>query len=108
MLLVAITFLVSLVMTNDASLLILMPITVEMGMISRKNLLNTVIMQIIAANVGSMLAPFGNPQNIIIFLRYYRLLYILSRDITCICSINPSSFYIYILFYKIRKIKNKL
>jgi len=77
-LLVAITFLVSLVMTNDASLLILIPITVEMGMISRKNLLNTVIMQIIAANVGSMLAPFGNPQNIIIFLRYHRLLYILS------------------------------
>jgi Na+/H+ antiporter NhaD/arsenite permease-like protein len=70
--LVAITFLVSIAMTNDASLLILIPITVEIGIISRKSLLNTIIMQIIAANVGSMLAPFGNPQNIIIFLRYHQ------------------------------------
>lgn len=72
LLLVAITFFVSIVITNDASLLILIPITVEIGIISRKSLLNTVIMQIIAANVGSMLAPFGNPQNIIIFLRYHQ------------------------------------
>ncbi len=71
LLLVAITFLVSIAMTNDASLLILIPITVEIGIISRKSLLNTIIMQIIAANVGSMLTPFGNPQNIIIFLRYH-------------------------------------
>lgn len=69
-LMVTITFLVSAIMTNDASLLILIPITVEIGAMSRKSFLNTIIMQIIAANVGSMITPFGNPQNIIIFLRY--------------------------------------
>jgi Na+/H+ antiporter NhaD/arsenite permease-like protein len=72
LLLVAITLLVSTAMTNDASLLILIPITVEIGIISRKSLLNTIIMQVIAANVGSMLTPFGNPQNIIMFLRYHQ------------------------------------
>ncbi len=67
---VAFTALVSMFITNDASLIVLVPLTVSMGRISGKPVTRIVILQAIAANVGSMLMPFGNPQNIIIFKEY--------------------------------------
>ncbi len=54
-------------LTNDVSLLVLIPITVAIGKFTGKNLDDVIIFQAIAANVGSMLMPFGNPQNIIMY-----------------------------------------
>lgn len=64
---VLLTSFVAMFLTNDVSLLILIPITLAIGKFSGKNLDNVIIFQAIAANVGSMLMPFGNPQNIILF-----------------------------------------
>ncbi len=57
-------------LTNDVSLLVLIPITIAIGKFTGKNLDDVIIFQAIAANVGSMLMPFGNPQNIIMYRLY--------------------------------------
>ncbi|MGC8654958.1 MAG: SLC13 family permease [Thermoplasmata archaeon] len=64
---VLLTSFLAMVLTNDVTLLILIPLTVSIGKFTKKNVENIIIIQAIAANVGSMLTPFGNPQNIIIF-----------------------------------------
>ncbi|MCW1292945.1 MAG: SLC13 family permease [Candidatus Parvarchaeota archaeon] len=69
---ILLTLLLSMFITNDASLIVLVPLTLSIGKLSGNNMSKTVILEAIAANVGSTLTPFGNPQNIIIF-KYYRL-----------------------------------
>ena len=69
---IALTVIVSMFITNDASLIVLVPLTMSIGRISGSDVRGTVVLQAIGANVGSMLTPFGNPQNIIMF-RHYRL-----------------------------------
>jgi Na+/H+ antiporter NhaD/arsenite permease-like protein len=64
---ILLTSFLAMFLTNDVSLLILIPITIAIGKFSGQNLDDVIIFQAIAANVGSMLMPFGNPQNIIIF-----------------------------------------
>lgn len=64
------TVLVSMLMTNDASLIVLIPLTVSIGKLSGRGIGGMVVLQAIGANVGSMLTPFGNPQNIIMFRHY--------------------------------------
>ncbi len=67
---ILLTTVMAMFLTNDVSLLILIPITVAIGRFAKKNLDDVIIFQAIAANVGSMLTPFGNPQNIIMFRLY--------------------------------------
>jgi Na+/H+ antiporter NhaD/arsenite permease-like protein len=64
------TVLLSMFITNDASLIVLIPLTMSIGKISGEDIKNIIVLQAIGANVGSMLTPFGNPQNIIIFREY--------------------------------------
>ncbi len=64
---ILLTSFLAMVLTNDVTLLILIPLTISIGKFTKKNVENIIIIQAIAANVGSMLTPFGNPQNIIIF-----------------------------------------
>ncbi len=67
---VLLTSTMAMFLTNDVSLLVLIPITVAIGGFAGKNLDDVIIIQAIAANVGSMLMPFGNPQNIILYRIY--------------------------------------
>ncbi|MCL4371752.1 SLC13 family permease [Candidatus Marsarchaeota archaeon] len=67
---VIVTVVLSMFITNDASLIVLVPLTVSMGRLSGRNLSGIIVLQAISANVGSMLTPFGNPQNIIMFRHY--------------------------------------
>ncbi len=64
---IMLTVFLAMILTNDVTLLILIPLTVSIGKFTHKNVEDIIILQAIAANVGSMLTPFGNPQNIIIF-----------------------------------------
>ncbi len=64
---VILTLALSMFLTNDVALLVLVPITVAIGKFSKEDVDDVIIFQAIAANVGSMLMPFGNPQNIIIY-----------------------------------------
>ncbi len=67
---VMLTVLISMFITNDASLIVLVPLTVSIGRMAGKSLYSTVVLEAIGANVGSSLTPFGNPQNIIMFRSY--------------------------------------
>ncbi len=64
--LVGATFFLSMVVTNDVALVAFVPLALaalrEAGLVRR--LAFTIVCMTIAANVGSMLTPIGNPQNI--------------------------------------------
>ncbi len=62
------TFFLSMFITNDVALLVLVPLTLCLE-IEKKALL--VILEALAANAGSALTPFGNPQNLFIYWYYH-------------------------------------
>ena len=64
--LVALCFFSSMLITNDVALLTFVPFAVVvLGMAKReKELVWVVVLQAVAANLGSMLTPVGNPQNL--------------------------------------------
>ena len=67
-LLVGLCFFGSMVITNDVSLLTFVPFTFSvlsgLGAPGRRLAVPVVCMQTVAANLGSMLTPIGNPQNL--------------------------------------------
>jgi len=65
--LVLTTYLLSMLVTNDIALLVMVPLTLALD-VDRKDLL--VILEALAANAGSALTPFGNPQNLFIYWFY--------------------------------------
>lgn len=66
------SFFASMVITNDIALITLVPLTLIISSKSNMNVLVTVVLQTLAANIGSSLTPIGNPQNLYIF-SYYKL-----------------------------------
>ena len=71
-LLVLLCFFSAMVITNDVALLTFVPFAVVvLGMADRKrDLIHVVVLQTAAANLGSMLTPVGNPQNLFLYSRY--------------------------------------
>ncbi len=65
--LVGLTFFLSMLITNDVALLVIVPITLAHDGPDRGLL---VILEALAANAGSALTPIGNPQNLFIFWHY--------------------------------------
>lgn len=65
--LVVATFFLSMLVTNDLSLAVIVPLTLILE-IDRKHIL--VILEALAANAGSALSPIGNPQNLYIYWFY--------------------------------------
>lgn len=61
----------SMCMTNDVALLTLVPITLMIGKRGGFNPFKLVALETVAANVGSSLTPFGNPQNIFLFNEFH-------------------------------------
>ena len=62
-------FFFSMLITNDVALLTFVPFTLETldmlgGKTKRRLLIRVTVMQTVAANLGSMLTPIGNPQNL--------------------------------------------
>ena len=71
MMLVLACFFVSMVVTNDVALITFVPLTVGMlGGISGGKLIYIVTLETIAANLGSMATPIGNPQNLYLYSSY--------------------------------------
>lgn len=66
-------FFTSMFVTNDVSLIIFIPLSISALLkAQRSDLMVTVIsLQTVAANMGSMLTPIGNPQNLFIY-NYFR------------------------------------
>lgn len=71
MALVFLPFLLSMVVTNDVALITFVPFAlVVLRMAGRERLVVPVVaLQTIAANLGSMLTPMGNPQNLYLYAR---------------------------------------
>ena len=70
-LLVNIVFVSSMFVTNDVALIVFVPLTIEiLAHTGRKKLIFVIVMETIAANLGSMLTPIGNPQNLYIYSFY--------------------------------------
>lgn len=70
--LVYITFIGSMLIANDMALLTFLPLgfLVLTSTGKRKYMAFTFIMQNIAANLGGMLTPFGNPQNLYLYTKF--------------------------------------
>ena len=70
--LVLLPFFVSMVVTNDVALITFVPFSVlVLGLIGRmERLLYIVVLQTLAANLGSMATPVGNPQNLYLYAQF--------------------------------------
>ena len=70
--LVSVTFFSSMLITNDVALLPFVPFTlVLLGLTGRgQDVILVVVLQTAAANLGSMLTPVGNPQNLYLYTHY--------------------------------------
>lgn len=68
--LVSLCFFSSMIVTNDVALLTFVPLTLVISQKTKFNMMETVILQTIAANLGSSITPMGNPQNLYIYSFY--------------------------------------
>lgn len=99
-LLVGLCFFSSLLITNDVALLTFVPFAVVvLGMAERRDaLIRIVVLQTVAANLGSMLTPVGNPQNLYLYSCYDLApaaffsatlpIWILSLLLICLCCVS--------------------
>lgn len=72
LILVLLPFFSSMLVTNDVALLVFVPFTI--GLLSEmkctKSVVPILVLQTVAANLGSMATPVGNPQNLFLYAEY--------------------------------------
>ncbi|MGL4735996.1 MAG: SLC13 family permease, partial [Cellulosilyticaceae bacterium] len=68
--LVGMTFVSAMFVTNDVALITFVPLALIIGKRIKINLVKLVVLQTLAANLGSSLTPMGNPQNLFIYSFY--------------------------------------
>lgn len=69
--LILMTFFSAMAVTNDVALIAFVPLCIGLyEQTDEKSLIFVIVMQTIAANLGSMLTPVGNPQNLFIYSFY--------------------------------------
>ena len=69
LLLVSAAAMLSMLLTNDVSLFLIVPLTVALGLEAEIPVLRLVIFEALAVNAGSTLSPIGNPQNLLLWQR---------------------------------------
>ena len=72
LILVLLPFFSSMLVTNDVALLVFVPFTI--GLLSQmccdKHIVPILVLQTVAANLGSMATPVGNPQNLFLYSQF--------------------------------------
>lgn len=68
--LIFLTFISSMIVTNDVALISFVPLSIIISKKSGFNPLKIIILQTLAANLGSSFTPMGNPQNLFIYSFY--------------------------------------
>lgn len=65
-------FFLSMLVTNDVALITFVPLTLGLyaGSGMTQQLIMTIVLETAAANLGSMITPIGNPQNLFVFKHY--------------------------------------
>lgn len=84
--LILLCFFSSMFVTNDVALLTFVPLTLVISNKTNMPMMETVILQTIAANIGSSLTPMGNPQNLFIYSYF---------------EIKPTSFFTSVIFISV-------
>lgn len=67
LMLVSTTAVLAMVLTNDVSLFLIVPLTLAIGRISNVPVMRMVVLEALAVNAGSTLSPIGNPQNLLLW-----------------------------------------
>ena len=67
---VVLCFVMSMFITNDVSLLTFVPLTLLLFSGREKVIIRCIVLETAAANLGSMVTPIGNPQNLYIYSHY--------------------------------------
>ncbi|MBQ5591530.1 MAG: citrate transporter [Clostridia bacterium] len=72
LILVLLPFFSSMLVTNDVALLVFVPFTIGLlsQLQSQKSVIPILVLQTVAANLGSMATPVGNPQNLFLYSEY--------------------------------------
>lgn len=70
--LIVLPFFSSMLVTNDVALIIFIPFTISLLIESgcKKSVVPVIVMQTLAANLGSIATPIGNPQNLFLYSQY--------------------------------------
>lgn len=68
--LVLMCFFLAMLVTNDVSLLTIVPLTIALFRSMPEVCIRTVVLETAAANLGSMATPMGNPQNLYIYSHF--------------------------------------
>ena len=70
--LIFLPFFSSMIVTNDVALITFVPFALEVLVLAKqqRRIIPVVAMQTIAANLGSMTTPIGNPQNLYLYSHY--------------------------------------
>ena len=68
--LTGIAFFSSMLVTNDVALLTFVPLALVIGKRLEHDMAKIIILQTLAANLGSALTPMGNPQNLFLYAHY--------------------------------------
>ncbi|MGD9676865.1 MAG: SLC13 family permease [Vulcanibacillus sp.] len=63
--------LLGMLITNDVALLTIVPITISIARQAEFNPYKIIALETVAANIGSSLTPFGNPQNLYLYTFYH-------------------------------------
>ena len=72
LLLVLLPFFSSMLITNDVALITFVPFAILVLSLlgERRHLIKVIVLQTVAANLGSMATPFGNPQNLYLYTTF--------------------------------------
>lgn len=65
--LVAASIVLSMLLTNDVALFVLVPFTIGLSRLARLPTAELVVFEALAVNAGSLMSPIGNPQNILLW-----------------------------------------
>lgn len=98
--LVFITFFSAMLVTNDVALITFVPLTIVVFVICKEPepIMMTIILQTIAANVGSSLTPVGNPQNLFIYSYYGISLYDFFKTMSAYVFLGGLLVFLFLLF----------
>ena len=69
--LVGVTYVSSMFVTNDVALITFLPLALIIGRALKRDVARVIILQTLAANLGSMVTPPGNPQNLFLYAHYH-------------------------------------
>lgn len=99
-------FIGAMFVTNDVALITFVPLTLIISKKANINVGKTVILETIAANLGSTLTPMGNPQNLFIYSFYNLNIFSFMGVVTPLALLG--GLWIYLLNYRVKSINLSL